>query len=94
MAVPWIAAEYSLQRIAITVTNFINVQQLCLHNFRNKVKQTKSIQNLFMIYRHWNTGSSKKMDGIWNRYNLKSTRRIYTFGILKCSEKFNVLDLH
>jgi len=22
---------------------------------------------------------SKKMDGIWNRYNLKSTRRIYTF---------------
>jgi len=27
------------------------------------------------------------MDGIWNRYNLKSTRRIYTFGVLKCSEK-------
>ena len=23
-----------------------------------------------------NTGSSKKMDGIWNRYNLKRTRRI------------------
>ena len=39
-----------------------------------------------------NTGSSKKMDGIWNRYNLKSTRRIYTF-LLKCSEKFKVLDL-
>ena len=36
---------------------------------------------------------SKKMDGIWNRYNLKSTGRIYTFGILKCSEKFKVLDL-
>ena len=33
------------------------------------------------------------MDGIWNRYKLKSTGRIYTFGILKCSEKFNVLDL-
>jgi hypothetical protein len=33
------------------------------------------------------TGSSKKMDGIWNRYNLKSTGRIYKFGILKCSEK-------
>jgi len=32
------------------------------------------------------------MDGIWNRYNLKSTGRIYTFGILKCSEKFKVLD--
>ena len=40
-----------------------------------------------------NTGSSKKMDGIWNRYNLKSTERIYTFGVLKCSEKFKVLDL-
>jgi len=39
------------------------------------------------------TGSSKKMDGIWNRYNFKSTRRIYTFGVLKCSEKFKVLDL-
>jgi len=38
-------------------------------------------------------GSSKKMDVIWNRYNLKSTTRIYTFGVLKCSEKFKVLDL-
>ena len=33
------------------------------------------------------------MDGIWNRYNLKSTKRIYTFDILKCSGKFKVLDL-
>ena len=33
------------------------------------------------------------MDGIWNRYNLKSTGRIYTFGVLKYSEKFKVLDL-
>jgi len=33
------------------------------------------------------------MDGIWNRYNLKRTRRIYTFGILNFSEKFTVLDL-
>ena len=40
-----------------------------------------------------NTGLSKKVDGILNRYNLKSTGRIYTFGILKCSEKFKVLDL-
>ena len=39
------------------------------------------------------TGSSKKMDGIWNRYNLKSTGRIYTFGVLKRSEKFKDLDL-
>ena len=29
------------------------------------------------------------MDGIWNRYNLKSARRIYTFGVLKSSETFN-----
>ena len=40
-----------------------------------------------------NTGLSKKMDGIWNRYNLKSTGLIYTFGVLKCSEKIKVLDL-
>jgi hypothetical protein len=33
------------------------------------------------------------MDGIWNRYNLKSTRRIYKFGVLKFSEKFKVSDL-
>ena len=39
------------------------------------------------------TGLSKKMDGIWNRYNLKNTGRIYTFSILKCSEEFKVLDL-
>ena len=41
-----------------------------------------------------NTGLSKKMVGIWNRYNLKNTGRIYTFGVLKCSEEFKVLDLH
>jgi len=40
-----------------------------------------------------NTGSSKKLDGIWNRYNLKSAGRIYAFGVLKRSEKFKVLDL-
>ena len=33
------------------------------------------------------------MDGISNRYNVKTTWRIYTFGILKFSEKFKVLDL-
>ena len=33
------------------------------------------------------------MDGIWNRYNLKSTWRIYAFGVLKYSENFKVLDL-
>ena len=39
-----------------------------------------------------NVQGHQKMDGIWNRYNLKSTGRIYTFGVLKCSEKFKVLD--
>ena len=33
------------------------------------------------------------MDRIWNHYDLKSTGRIYTFGVLKCSEKSKVLDL-
>ena len=45
------------------------------------------------IYWLKTTGLSKKMDGILNRYNLKSTGRIYTIGVLKCSEKFKVLDL-
>jgi len=31
------------------------------------------------MYVERNTGSSKKMDGIWNRYNLKSNRQIETF---------------
>jgi hypothetical protein len=39
------------------------------------------------------TRLSKTMDGIWNRYNLRSTGRIYRFGILKCLETFKVLDL-
>ena len=43
------------------------------------------------IYVYW---VIERMDGIWNRYNLKSTGRIYTFGILKYSEVFKVLDLH
>ena len=33
------------------------------------------------------------MDGILNHNNLKRTRRIYMFGVLKCSEKFKVLYL-
>ena len=49
-------------------------------------------QNKVLLSRDY-TGLSKKMDRIWNRYNLKSTGRIYTFGILKCSEKFKVLHL-
>jgi hypothetical protein len=38
------------------------------------------------------TESSKKMDGIWNHYNLERTKRIYTFDVLKCFEKFKVLN--
>jgi hypothetical protein len=34
------------------------------------------------------------MDGIWNRYNLKSTGRIYMFGILKFSEKCQFQYVH
>ena len=57
----------------------------------SKLKQV--VRFIVSLSLHLYTGSSKKMDGIWNRYNLKSTGRIYTFGILKCSEKFKVLDL-
>jgi len=59
---------------------------------------SNSITLYFFFYRSHpavllNTGLSKKMDGIWNRYNVKSAGRIYTFCVLKCSEKFKVLDL-
>ena len=47
----------------------------------------------FWLHIRCYTELSKKMDGIWNRYNLKSTGQIYTIGVLKCSEKFKVLDL-
>jgi len=46
----------------------------------------------FLLLEQYSTGSSKKMDGISNRYNLKRTGRIYTIRVLKCSEKFKVLD--
>ena len=51
------------------------------------------VTEFILFWSEYCTGLSKKMDGIWNRYNLKSTGRIYTFGVLKCSEKFKVLDL-
>ena len=53
---------------------------------------TKNV-DLRVPLRTANTGSSKKMDGISNRCNLKSTGRFYTFGVLKCSQEFKVLDL-
>ena len=40
-----------------------------------------------------NTVSSRKKDGIWNHYNLKSSIRIYTFQVLKCSGKFESFRL-
>ena len=62
---------------------FIAIMAWCIVKF--KMEEVTSIY----VY----TGLSKKIDGIWNHYNLKSTGRIYTFGILKCSEEFKVLDL-
>ena len=61
--------------------------------FRMNVLRASCFTELTDTSEPKNTGLSKKMDGIWNRYNLKSTGRIYTFGVLKCSEKFKVLDL-
>ena len=76
-------------------------EQFIISNTEDNLQ--KAVYLLYNISKEYNleistkkdesTGSSKKLDGIWNRYNLKSTRRIYTFGILKCSEKFEVLDL-
>jgi len=51
----------------------------------------KTLSSQVLSYGRASTGSSKKMDGIRIRYNLKSTRRIYTFGVLKCSEKYKIL---
>ena len=63
------------------------------YQFSNDVesKLAQVLQLISTIKR--TTELSKKMDGIWNLYNLKSTGRIYTFCVLKCSEKFKVLDL-
>ena len=60
--------------------------------FRKSIDDV-ALEKIFKPLKSLNTGLSKKMDGIWNRYNLKSTGRIYTFGVLKYSEKFKVLDL-
>ena len=58
-----------------------------------ELQYSKNSATCVIFLRFLNTASSKKMDGIWNRYKFKSTGRIYTFGVLKCSEKFKVLDL-
>ena len=48
----------------------------------------KHLPNISKIYR-----VIEKDGRDLKQYNLKRTGRIYTFGVLKCSEKFKVLDL-
>ena len=71
-----------------TDVKICNIMKFCFYIllWSTEFKMIHSIERSY-------TGSSKKMDGIWNRYNLKSTGWIYMFGVLKCSEKFKVLDL-
>jgi len=65
----------------------------CKSNFQNLVFECFGCRKSWRVKKVEYAGLSKKMDGIWNRYNLKSTGRIYTFWVLKRSEKFEVLDL-
>ena len=65
----------------------------CRVNSNATIFNVERYCSIFKLLVLLNTGLSKKMDGIWNRYNLNSTGRIYTFCVLKCSEKFKVLDL-
>ena len=78
--------ELDMEEVDLNVTNK-NIRDATYLEVREIILKLKH-QNVPAI----NTGLSKKMDGIWNRYNLKSTGRIYTFGVLKCSEKFKVLS--
>ena len=90
--------EPSNEKIQNIQQEFVHLISLYTHNLLERLRkrhyrvvpalidQVEKTNNLY-------TGSSKNMDGIWNRYNLKSTGRIYTLGVLKCSEKFKVLDL-
>ena len=89
-----VAIELKNERCCVWMKTYIYYcfSVLCLLNHRshNAIEADGVTKIVNALY----TGSSKKMDGIWNRYNLKSTGRIYTFGVLKCSEKFKVLNLH
>ena len=82
---------HSPERILITCCIWILIRMF-VNQITSMCQKCASLQAL-KLWERCNTGLSKKMDGIWNRYNLKSTGRIYTFGVLKCSEKFKVLDL-
>ena len=48
------------------------------HAWKLMLKEAGVLQRPYSQWRSRNTGLSKKMDGIWNRYNLKSTGLIYT----------------
>jgi len=81
------SAHFVLWKIVCTILKISYCAVLLLHTGMCSISQILGTKYAFYA------GPSKKMDRIWNRYNLKSTRRIYTFGILKCSEKFKVLHL-
>ena len=82
-----------IQNVNNTGTKQVSIMKQTAFWRENKTESIEHVK-IFSTYICWiNTGLSKKMGGIWNRYNLKSTGRIYTFGVLKCSEKFKVLDL-
>ena len=77
--------------ISIKQLPLIYLQFICVSP--DKSTKIESVKMKILYSHGWqvnplqNTGSSKEMD-------LKSTRRIYSFGVLKCSEKLKVLDLH
>ena len=77
----------------MNVVNFGVLKLACGHSDTLTIQWVYYVVAELNVIMHHTTGLSKKMGGIWNRYNLKSTGRIYTFGVLKCSEKFKVLDL-
>ena len=64
--------------------SFLMMNTRCSKHVEDTKNWTKTLISkvCIMLVTLQNTGLSKKMDGIWNRYNLKSTGRIYTFGAL------------
>jgi len=76
--------------------NFLSYMRLIIHSETKYGSDSLiHINSIYFerLFLHRCIGSSKKMDGILNRYNLKNTGQIYKFGVLKCSENFKVLDL-
>ena len=64
--------------------SFLMMNTRCSKHVEDTKNWTKTLiwKVCIMLVTLQNTGLSKKMDGIWNRNNLKSTGRIYTFGVL------------